>query len=122
MKILIHVDTNDYNEDGDLGTVNETPEWSSFTLCLATFLQWEVAGQTGFWTIDGEVFCGTAYETEVKYSGLNGEILLRCLVNKIRETCKERLMRIWIDDLEVKFTEDMMEMRPEWVKTIKESC
>jgi hypothetical protein len=121
MKLLLHIDTNDYSEDGDLGTVNETPEWSLFTLQLATFLQWEVAGQTGIWTIDGEAFAGTAYETEVNYGGLNGEILLRCLISKIKQTCGNRLMRIFIDDLEVKFIEDMMEMRPEWVKTIKES-
>jgi hypothetical protein len=121
MKILLHIDTNDYNEDGDLGTVNETPEWSSLSLCLATFLQWDVVGETDFWTIDGEMFCGIAYAAEVNYHGLNSEILLRCLISKIKQTCKDRLMHIWIDDLEVKFVHGMMEMRPEWVKSLKEN-
>jgi len=118
MKILIHVDTNDYNEGGDLDTVNETPEWSLFHLQLATFHQWRTAGQTGFWTIDGETFCGTAYETEVKY---NDYLLLQCLVSKIKETCGDRLMHIWIDDLEVRWDkkDHFMEMRPEWLKTME---
>jgi hypothetical protein len=123
VKILIHVDTNDYNEDGERsGDPNYTPEWSLLSLELSTFQQWSVAGQTGIWAVDGETFCGTAFECKVDYRhnfGL-GDLLLRSLMNKIKSVCGDRLMRIWIDDLEVEWVEDMMKMRPEWIETMKE--
>jgi hypothetical protein len=120
MKLRLHIDTNDYNEDGDLGTVNETQVWSLFNLCLKTFQDWKTAGQTGFWTIDGEIFCGTAYECEINYKGSSGELLLRCLIDKIKEVCGDRYINLWIDDVLVKFTDDdCVEMRPEWIEVMK---
>jgi len=120
MKLLLHVDTNDYNEDGDLGTVNELRVWSLFNLCLKTFQNWQVAGQTAPWTIEGDLYCGTAYACDIDYTGFNGELLLRCLVDKIKETCDDRYISLWIDDLRVEFTDDnLMLMRPEWISTMR---
>jgi len=120
MKILISVDTNDYNENEEQpGEPNYTLEWSLFGLKLATFQDWRVAGQTGFWTVEGETFCGTQYECEVNYHDL---LLLRCLVNQIKKTCGYRLMSISIDGLKVEFTDDdLMEMRPEWLEKIEKN-
>ena len=119
MKLLLHVDTNDYNEDNDLGTVNETPVWSLFNLCLKTFQNWQVAGQTAHWTIDGDTYCGTAYACEINYRS-DDDLLLRCLVDKIKETCGDRYISLWIDDLRVEFTDDdLMLMRPEWISTMR---
>jgi hypothetical protein len=88
-------------------------------LKLATFQDWRVAGQTGFWTVEGETFCGTQYECEVNYHDL---LLLRCLVNQIKKTCGYRLMSISIDGLKVEFTDDdLMEMRPEWLEKIEKN-
>lgn len=121
MKLKLHVDTNDYNEDNDLpGDANYTQEWSLFGLCLKTFQNWKTAGQTGFWTIDGEVFCGTAYECDINYSGCDGELLLRCLIAKIKEVCGDRYINLWIDDIQVTFTDDdLVVMFPAWLEKMK---
>ena len=125
MKILISVDTNDYNELDDNPKLNFPlesslfEEWSLFGLSLATFQDWRVAGQTGYWTVEGETFCGTQYECEVNYGD---ELLLRCLVAKIKKTCGYRLMSISIDGLKVEFIDgDLMETRPEWLEKIEKN-
>lgn len=121
MKILISVDTNDYNltEADGPGDPNYTPEWSLFGLSLATYQDWRVAGQTGFWAVDGETFCGTQYECEVNY---HEQLLLRCLIAQIKKTCGDRLMSISIDGQKVEFADDdLMLMRPEWNETMKQN-
>ena len=120
MKILISVDTNDYNDEADgtaLAADRGEPIWSLFGLSLATFQDWRAVGQTGYWTVEGETFCGTQYECEIDY---HDELLLRCLINKIKQTCGDRLMNISIDGIKVTFIDDdLMEMRPIWLETME---
>ncbi len=121
MKILISVDTNDYNltEADGPGDPNYSPEWSLFGLSLATFQDWKPVGQTGFWTVEGETFCGTQYECEINY---RDDLLLRCLIDKIKKTCGDRLMNISIDGEKVEFIDDnLMAMRLEWLLSMKEN-
>lgn len=126
MKLKLHVDTNDYNEDLKVtdysrGYDNYTPEWSLFNLCLKTFQDWKTSGQTGFWTVEGDTFCGTAYECDINYRGMDGELLLRCLIAKIKEVCGDRYINLWIDEIPVKFSnDDLVLMDPAWVKKMKE--
>jgi hypothetical protein len=118
MILRLHVDTNDY-EDRDDVTIPmlQDKAWSLFGLCLATFQDWRTVGQTGFWTIDGESYCGTAYECEINY---RDELLLRCLVSQIKKTCGDRYINLWIDDLSTTFTDDgLLEMNPAWLSTMK---
>ena len=121
MKITINVDTNDYNDCNEQpGDVNYIPEWSLFGLSLATFQDWKPIGQTGYWTVEGETFCGTRYQCEVDF---RDDLLLRCLINKIKETCGCKLMGISIDDLPVTYVDDdLMVMRPEWLESMKQNA
>ena len=120
MILRLHVDTNDYEDmdEATLPMLQNPGSWSLFGLCLATFQDWRVAGQTGFWTIDGETYCGTAYECEIKY---RDELLLRCLVDKIKKTCGDRYINLWINELPVVFTSDegLLEMNPAWLLEMK---
>ena len=117
MKLLLHVDTNDY--DGDNSDL-PSDGFSLFGLKLKTFQDWNVAGQTGFWSIDGDPYCGTAYDCEINYCGTDAELLLRCLVAKIKEFCEGRFIKLWINGLEVEFTDDdLVLMRREWIETMK---
>ena len=121
MELLLSVDTNDYGDDPE--TLNPAcppeidAEWSLFGLWLATFQNWTTAGQTNFWTVEGDIYCGTRYRCEINY---RDELLLRCLVSKIREYCKDRFMSLSINNLPVEFTDDdLMNMRREWIETMK---
>ena len=116
MNIKVSVDTNDYNADEPHFPADHLPEWSLMKLNLATFQDWSVGGQSATWTIDGDTFCGTIYTCDVNY---RDSVLLRSLINKIKQTCADRLITIWIGDLEVKWIEDMMEMSPVWLETMK---
>lgn len=120
MEIIIDVDTNDYNEDEvPYWHPNYAPPWSLFRLKVATFREWKSCGQTNFWTIDGETFCGTCYRCEVNFSN---DLLLRCLVAKIKEVCGNRFKQMRIDGEVIKFTDDnLMCMPPELVKKMKET-
>lgn len=119
MKLLLHVDTNDYDPESDVIEING---FSLFGLKLKTFQDWNVAGQTGFWYIDGDPYCGTAYDCEINYCGTDAELLLRCLVAKIKEVCEDRFIKLWINGLEVEFTDDdLVLMRPEWIKVMKDN-
>lgn len=124
MKLTLHVDTNDYNEYSEQpGDADYIPEWSLFGLQAGTFQQWRVIGQTGFWTVDGETFCGTAYECEVNYTGLSGELLLRGLIAKIKEVCKGRFIRLWVANDEIKFTDGgLVCMPPDLAEYFSKSC
>jgi len=117
MILRLHVDTNDYTDKDDvtIPMLQDTP-WNLFKLRVATFQDWRTIGQTGFWTIDGESYCGTAYECEINY---RDELLLRTLVNRIKEICGDRFINMWINDLPVGFTKDegllVMNMNPAWL-------
>ena len=86
MKIIIDIDTNNYEN-----TEDDSQEWSVWTLNLATFQDWRVIGQTPLWTVDGDAWCGNRYQCEVNF---RDELLLRCLIDKIKETCGDRLIKI----------------------------
>lgn len=120
MEIILEVDTNDYNEHGEeFWDPNYVAPWTLWGLKLATFQDWDTAGQTGFWTIDGETFCGTRYRCEVNF---RNELLLRCLVAKIKEVCGDRFISISIGGKIIKFTDDdLMCMPPEVIETLKEN-
>ena len=121
MKLVLHVDTNDYNEPGDEGTVNETETWSLMGLKFKTLQDWKGAGQTGYWTVDGESFCGSKYECELNWTGMDGELLLRVLVKTIKDYCGERYMHLYINDMLVGLDDDgTMFMRPEWVNEFQQ--
>lgn len=125
MKIEIHVDTNEYNEleeaDGTaLAADRGEDDWSLFGLKLATFQDWQTIGHTPLWTVDGDAWCGTRYACEVNF---RDELLLRCLIDKIKKTCGERLISISINDLPVTFTDDdLMIMRLKWMESMKQKA
>lgn len=121
MKIIIDIDTNDYENTAEDSFARELIawEWSVWTLNLATFQDWQVAGQTPLWTVDGDAWCGTRYSCQVNYQEA---LLLRCLIDKIKKTCGDRLMGISIDDLPVTYiNDDLVEMRPEWMESMKKA-
>ena len=94
----LDVDTNDYDYEGDsLPSVGskEARGWDLFGLKMATFQDWEVAGETGYWTVDGETFCGTRYSCTVEYAD---EVLEYRLIQKIMEYCNDRYIHLYIDN------------------------
>lgn len=98
LEIKIHVDTNDYDEI-------EPPihnEWR-WQISARTTRQWETYGQTGYWTIDGDTYCGTVYRATVEYSGEDGKQLFILLMDRLRNLLGERLLRVFVDGVEVKF-------------------
>jgi hypothetical protein len=122
LRLELSVDTNSYDEqDEDVQRRWAASEcdtaWSLWQLKQETLQDWETAGQTGIWNVEGDTFCGTRYTCEVNY---RDDLLLRVLVGKIKVTCGERFLLLRINDALATFTDDgLLEMNPDWLAEMK---